>query len=115
MVNTAIISGGARGIGRTLVRRFLELEYKVYFLDIDEQELKHTTHVHLKEYYDAGMLESSICNLRNVDEIRDKINKAAGFLGGKVDVVINNGGIATPQWKDGKSMFDMDTFDEWHA
>ncbi|KAK4499663.1 hypothetical protein PRZ48_010181 [Zasmidium cellare] len=115
MGKTAIISGGARGIGRTLVRRFLELGYKVYFFDIDEEELKHTTEVHLKKYYDSKALSSSICNLRDVDDIRQKVKEASEFLGGKLDVLINNGGIASPQWKDGKTMFDPETMNEWQA
>lgn len=96
MPKTAIVSGGARGIGRCLVRRFCELGYKTYFFDIDEQELEHTTQVHLKKYHDSGALSSSICNLRNVDDIRGKVQQASEVLGGKIDVLINSGGIATP-------------------
>lgn len=115
MVQTAIISGGARGIGRCLVRRFCERGYRVYVLDIDEEELRHTTHTHLKEYCDAKMLEASVCNLRDIDDIYDKIEKAAQFLGGHIDVLVNNGGIASPQWKDGKTMYDTETVKEWQA
>lgn len=75
MVKTALISGGARGIGRCLVRRFLERGYHVYVFDIDEYELKHTTEVHLKKYYDSGALGSSICNLRSTDEIHAKVSR----------------------------------------
>lgn len=35
MPKTAIISGGARGIGRCLVRRFLEIGYKVKLAHVD--------------------------------------------------------------------------------
>ncbi|KAI1813728.1 NAD(P)-binding protein [Poronia punctata] len=112
---TAIVSGGARGIGRCLVRRFLELGYKVYIFDIDEEELNHTTRTHLKKYYDEGKLESAICNLRDVEDIRDKVKKAADFLGGRISVLINNGGIASPRWSDEKTMADLDTMKEWQA
>lgn len=115
MVQTAIISGGARGIGRCLTRRFLERGYKVYVLDIDKEELYHTTHSHLKGYTDTQALGSSICDLRNVDDIYDKVGKAAVFLGGHIDVLVNNGGIASPQWRDGKTMFDRETAKEWQA
>lgn len=115
MVQTAIISGGARGIGRCLVRRFLERSYRVYVLDIDQEELRHTTHSHLKEYTDANMLESSVCNLRDIEDIYDKVAKAADFLGGHIDVLVNNGGIASPHWKDGKTMYDRETVEEWQA
>lgn len=112
---TAIISGGARGIGRCLVRRFLERGYKVYVFDIDEEELKHTTTVHLKQYYDKKQVESAVCNLRSVDEIRDKVKQAAEWLGGRITVLVNNGGIATPTWPEGKTMADFDTISQWQA
>ncbi|KAK4628735.1 hypothetical protein CLAFUW4_07687 [Fulvia fulva] len=112
---TAIISGGARGIGRCLVRRFLEKGYRVFVFDIDEEELKHTTHVHLKKYTDSKALGSAICNLRDVEDIRKQVKQAAEFLDGEIHVLINNGGIAAPKWKDEKTMFDMDTIGEWQA
>ncbi|TKA76633.1 hypothetical protein B0A55_04927 [Friedmanniomyces simplex] len=112
---TAIISGGARGIGRCLVRRFLERGYKVFIFDIDEEELEHTTKVHLKKYYDAKAVESAICNLRDPEEIHHKVDQAAKFLDGKIDVLVNNGGIASPKWKDDKTMENRDTMGEWQA
>ncbi|KAF4456175.1 hypothetical protein F53441_1659 [Fusarium austroafricanum] len=115
MPKTAVVSGGARGIGRTLARYFLEKGYHVFILDVNEQELTHTTCTHLKSYYDSKAVDSAICNLRNTDEIWDKIQQAAEFLGGHIDVLINNGGIASPHWKDGKTMMDRETLDEWRA
>ncbi|CAK1363654.1 putative oxidoreductase [Cercospora beticola] len=112
---TAIISGGARGIGRCLVRRFLERGYKVYVFDIDEEELNHTVKNHLKEYTDKGFLGASVCNLRSVDEIREKVEEAAKFLRGRIDVLVNNGGIANPKWKDDETMFNKETFAQWQA
>jgi ribonuclease Z len=92
-----IISGGARGF------------------DIDEEELEHTTKVHLKQYYEDGRLGSAICDLRDVEDIRAKVKEAGKFFNERVDVLINNGGIASPQWKDDKTMEDLDTIDEWKA
>lgn len=115
MPKTALISGGARGIGRCLVRRFCERGYHVYIFDIDEVELEHTTKVHLKQYSDSGALGSSICNLRDVAGIQEKVDVAAKFLGGTIDVVVNNGGIAAPHWKDGRTMADKETLSEWQA
>ncbi|TIA41436.1 short chain alcohol dehydrogenase [Aureobasidium pullulans] len=115
VAKTAIVSGGARGIGRCIVRRFLERGYKVFIFDIDEEELKHTTTVHLKQYYEKKQLSSAICDLRSVDEIREKVKEAAEFLGGRIEVVVNNGGIATPTWSEGKTMADFDTFSQWQA
>lgn len=108
-----LISGAARGIGRCLARTFLQKGHRVYILDIDESELTHTINVHLKSF--SSQLSSSLCNLRDVTDIRDKVKKAADFFGGRIDVLINNGGIAHPYWKDGKTMEDHETIEQWQA
>ena len=115
MSKTAFISGGARGIGRCIVRRFLERGYSVYVIDIDEEELEHTTKSHLKKYLDDGKLGYSVCNLRDISDIQDTVKKAAEFLGGRIEVLVNNGGIATPQWKDGMTMANKETISQWQA
>lgn len=84
-----VISGGGRGIGRALARHFLNKGDRVYLLDVDADELHHTVHVHLGKHHPAN-LSSAICDLRNADEIRKTITDAAKFLGGRIDVLINN-------------------------
>lgn len=110
-----LISGGARGIGRALARYILEAGHRVYIFDIDEDELKHTTTVHLGQFYNDKKVQSAVCNLRDVSDIRTKVKKAAEYFDGTIDVLINNGGIASPKWKDNKTMEDPSTFDEWQA
>lgn len=114
-VKTALISGGARGIGRSIARRFLERGYKVFIFDIAEEELEHCVKIHLKQYYDQQRVGSAFCNLRSVDEIRSKVKEAAQFLDGRIGVLCNNGGIAAPKWKDGKTMAEHDTMEQWQA
>ncbi|EMC98817.1 hypothetical protein BAUCODRAFT_381035 [Baudoinia panamericana UAMH 10762] len=106
-----LLSGGARGIGRCLARHFLARGHKVFILDIDEPELKHTVEVHLKQYHPN--VSYKICDLTKVDDIRSSVKQAAEFLGNRIDVVINNGGIATPTWKDGATMEDPATMDQF--
>ncbi|CAI6336266.1 unnamed protein product [Periconia digitata] len=110
-----IVSGGARGIGRAIARYFLEAGHRVYIFDIMEEELEYTVKQHLKKHYDAGRVQSSVCNLRDVQDIRTKVDQAAKFLDNRIDVLINNGSIASPYWKDGKTMEDQATFEEWQA
>ncbi|KAF2120138.1 hypothetical protein BDV96DRAFT_566727 [Lophiotrema nucula] len=110
-----IVSGGSRGIGRALVRYFLEAGHKVYIFDINEEELEHTTKVHLAQYNKDGKLDSALCDLRDIKDIREKITAAAKFFDNRIDVLINNASIASPYWKDGKTMEDPDTFEQWQA
>ena len=63
-------------------------------LDIDEDELQHLTSVHLKQH--SSRLGSAICNLRDGNDIRAKVKQAADFFGGRIDVLINNGGQSAP-------------------
>jgi NAD(P)-dependent dehydrogenase (short-subunit alcohol dehydrogenase family) len=108
-----LISGAAQGIGRCIARRFLEKGHRVFILDVNEEELHYTATVHLKAH--ASNLNYALCNLRDVAEIRRTVKKAADFFHGHIDVLINNGGIAAPQWKDGKTMEHPETLDEWNA
>jgi NAD(P)-dependent dehydrogenase (short-subunit alcohol dehydrogenase family) len=115
VTKTALISGGARGIGRCLTRRFCERGYKVYVWDIDEDELTYTVKTHLASYYESGSLGFGLCNLGDTEDIRKQAGVAAEFLGGKIDVLVNNGAIAAPHWKDGKTMADFETLTQWRA
>jgi ribonuclease Z len=110
-----VVSGGARGIGRALSRMLLEAGHRVFIFDIDDDELQYTTKVHLKKFFDEKKVNCATCDLRDVKDIRAKVLEAAKFFDNSIDVLINNGGIASPQWKDGKTMEDPDTFDEWQA
>jgi len=58
---------------------------------VDEEELTYTATEHLKQYL-PDRLGWSLCDLRKVDDIREKVKKAAEFFDGRIDVLINNGG-----------------------
>lgn len=110
-----IVSGGARGIGRAIARVFLEEGHRVYIFDIQEDELEYTVKHHLKKYYEEGKVGSSVCNLRDIKEIRSKVKEAAKFFDNRIDVLVNNASIASPYFKDGKTMEDQSTFEEFQA
>jgi NAD(P)-dependent dehydrogenase (short-subunit alcohol dehydrogenase family) len=110
-----IVSGGARGIGRALARYFLEAGHHVYIFDIQEDELEYAATKHLEKYYKDGKVGYAVCNLCDVEDIRKKVEQAAKFFENKIDVLVNNGGIASPKWKDDKTMEDKETYDQWVA
>lgn len=112
-VKNIVVSGGAQGIGRCITRTLLRSGHRVFILDINEAELKHTTTEHLSAH--APNISSSICNLRSVRDIRRSVAEAAEFFGGRIDCLVNNGGIAHPYWKDGESMDSEDTIEQWQA
>jgi ribonuclease Z len=61
--------------------------------------LEHTTKTHLKKYTDDGKLGSSLCDLRDVKDIRSKVAEAAKFFDNKIDVLVNNARYANPPYE----------------
>lgn len=96
-----------------MCRHFLEQGHRVFLLDVNEEELTHTTTVHLKAH--AGRYDSALCDLRDVSAIRKTVRKAADFFGGHIDVLVNNGGVSSANWRDGATMEDEGTMEQWQA
>ena len=94
MVKIALITGGAQGIGFGLVRHFLEKNWRVAALDVDEEALSEMTGlfpqaslVPLKA--DAGKEENVAAAFQELGEWQAKAKEAPGF-----DLLVNNAGIA---------------------
>jgi NAD(P)-dependent dehydrogenase (short-subunit alcohol dehydrogenase family) len=115
MGKNIIITGGARGIGRVTARHLLSssAEHRVFLIDIDEAELTYCATVHLKDY--QSRLNFAVTNLRDLEAIRRVVKQAAEWLGGRVDVVVNNAGIARPWWSSDRTMEDLEVAAEWQA
>ncbi|KAF2832241.1 NAD(P)-binding protein [Ophiobolus disseminans] len=111
-----IITGGARGIGRCTTRHLLAQpqQHKVFIIDFDVDETTYCVEQHLSSY--APRVSYSITNLRKPEEIRSAVAKAAEFFGGRIDVVINNAGVARGFFNAGNgTMEDLATGDQWQA
>jgi NAD(P)-dependent dehydrogenase (short-subunit alcohol dehydrogenase family) len=98
----AIITGGARGFGFDIAKRFIESGAKVIIWDIDEDELKSASHKIDNSNLSYNIVDVS--NFKKVDQTVKEIIKKSS-----IDILINNAGITgstSPLW-------DYDV-DEWN-
>ncbi len=81
----AVVTGGARGIGRATALMLAEQGARVTIGDL------------MLDPADADLLEKhgirqQVCDVRNLDSLRDLIDGAASD-GGRLDILVNNAGI----------------------
>ncbi|MBS4215174.1 SDR family NAD(P)-dependent oxidoreductase [Neobacillus rhizophilus] len=85
----AIITGGASGIGRETVKRFLEEDAIVVFTDINEEMGRMTLRRFQEKYDTVAFLVQDVQKeedwIRVVEEVLDKY--------GKIDILFNNAGV----------------------
>jgi len=90
----AVVTGGAQGIGRAIVDRFLESGAAVAIWDRDVGLAKKTA----SELQNRGRVEvfaTDVTNYSDVERARDDTLKAFG----RIDILVNNAGIAGPNVK----------------
>ena len=90
----AVVTGGAQGIGRAIVDRFLESGASVAIWDRDVGLAKKTA----SELQNRGRVEvfaTDVTNYSDVERARDNTLKAFG----RIDILVNNAGIAGPNIK----------------
>ena len=99
---TAIITGGAQGLGLDITKRFLKSGAKAIIWDIDEEELKNA----IKEINNPNLSYNvvDVSNYKIVKETVIAIEKSSN-----IDILINNAGITGPT----SSLWDYDV-DEWN-
>jgi len=90
----AVVTGGAQGIGRAIVDRFLESGASVAIWDRDVGLAKKTA----SELQNRGRVDvfaTDVTNYSDVERARDNTLKAFG----RIDILVNNAGIAGPNVK----------------
>ena len=86
MEKIALVSGGARGIGRAAAEIFIENGFKVIILDRDVEELDKTC----KQIVGAVPFNYDVSDEKTMKEISSSVDSEFGRL----DCLINNAGIA---------------------
>jgi 3-oxoacyl-[acyl-carrier protein] reductase len=86
---TAIVTGSARGIGKSIALKFGELGAKVVITDMNEEATKATA----EEFKSKGITAIPVvCNVTNDSEAVNLIESCQKEFG-SVDILINNAGI----------------------
>src|SRR5215831_11780747 len=85
----AVVTGGAQGIGRAIVERFLESGAAVAIWDRDKA-LAGKTAAELDNRGQVAAVACDVTSLADVERARDETTKALG----RIDILVNNAGIA---------------------
>ncbi|MBN1635303.1 MAG: SDR family oxidoreductase [Deltaproteobacteria bacterium] len=85
---TAIVTGGASGIGRELCRELAEAGAKVYVVDINAEGAKDTASIITNE---GGKAESIAIDIRDPDAVEKMVNSVASK--DSLDYMFNNAGM----------------------
>ena len=86
---TAIVTGGASGIGKAISKIFAEQGAKVHILDINKEGATQTTNEIRKANQKATAHYCDVSNQKNVNEIIKNI-----ITTDAIDILVNNAGIA---------------------
>lgn len=100
---TAVVTGGARGIGEAIVRRLYEEGARVALLDVNEKEAKDAA---LKIDGNGDKVFGALCNVADRDGVMDVFKDLEERLG-RIDILVNNAGITRD------AMLHKMSEDEW--
>ena len=88
----AIVTGGGQGIGKAIVKRFLQEGMKVAIAEIDEEAGKETE----AEYKPIGSPWFIQTDVSNEDSVKNLVKETLAHFNG-IDVLVNNAGRAAPE------------------
>lgn len=90
---TVLITGGASGIGKIMVRLMLERNAKVIIWDIDQAKIDET----ISAFSGLGVIAGFNVDVSSIKQIKEAAIKVKQEFG-SVDVVINNAGIIVGEY-----------------
>jgi len=85
----AMITGGARGIGRAIGLTFMREGAKVVLVDIDKDRLEASKR---EMEGKGGMVRAIPCDITHSSEVKGTVNQIHKTLG-RIDILVNNAGI----------------------
>ena len=99
---TILITGGASGIGKIMVRLMLERKAKVIIWDINQESIDKT----IAEFSSKGTVFGYNVDIANIEQIQETAKKVKQEIG-VVDVLINNAGIIVGKYFNEHSVADI--------
>ena len=99
---TAIITGGAQGLGLGIAKRFIESGAEVIIWDIDKEVIKKAN-----QELNSNKLTSQIVDVTDFANVKKNIDKI--IINKKVDIFVNNAGVTGLT----AGLWDY-PIDEWH-
>lgn len=99
---TVLITGGASGIGKIMVRLMLERKAKVMIWDIDQESIDKT----IAEFSNKGSVTGYNVDISDSNQILETVKKVKQQFS-VVDVLINNAGIIVGKYFDEHSIEDI--------
>ena len=91
---SAVVTGGAQGIGLAIAERFIASGASVCLWDRDEKMVNKTA----ASLASKGNVEAVVMDVTDLDSVRNAVRKTQDALGG-IDLLICNAGIAGPSGK----------------
>ncbi len=101
---TAIVTGGGRGIGRRIAKRFADNGATVVIADIDDAEATAEAISH-----DAIGLQTDVTSSQDVEELVTRTREECG----SIDILVNNAAIYAPLIPKRDRRYDEIPVDEW--
>lgn len=101
---TAVVTGGARGIGKTVAGHLAMMGAEIAIIDLLESEANETAQALAQEH--SVKAKAYVCDVTKPEQVRETVDVIAADFG-KLDVLFNNAGVCLH-----KAALDV-TQEEW--